>query len=245
MNTQISRPISRRGAIAGVGGLLAAGAVAQIATSSSAGAAGPPRPLGIGSSGYHVEQFQLAMNANGFWCGTVDGQFGELTQQAVYAVQKTHRRARTGKIDLALWDSGLARVRATSRYKLDGIEIDLARQLLMVVRGGIVQVALNTSTGDGSTFRFNGGWARAITPTGTFTIYRKSVQETSTNPWVTAELGTMYKPRYFDSRGFAVHGSTSIPPYPASHGCARVSTRAQNYLLSSGFLNMGVKVRIY
>ena len=236
--------LSRRSLILGAGGAAVA-AGTSLALAESAHAAGPSTPLGIGSSGHHVTQFQLAMNANGFWCGTVDGQFGELTQQAVYAVQKTHGRPRTGKIDLALWDSGLARVRATSRYKLDGIEIDLARQLLMVVRGGIVQVALNTSTGDGSTFRFNGGWARAITPTGTFTIYRKSVQETSTNPWVTAELGTMYKPRYFDSRGFAVHGSTSIPPYPASHGCARLSDPAINYIWWKNLAPIGRTVKVY
>ena len=239
MSTQISRPISRRGAIAGVGGLLAAGAVAQIATSSSAGAAGPPRPLGIGSSGHHVEQFQLAMNANGFWCGTVDGQFGELTQQAVYAVQKTHGRPRTGKIDLALWDSGLARVRARSRYTYTGIEIDKTRQLLLVVSGGYVQVALNTSTGNGSRFYYSGRWYTAVTPSGTYRINRYG-----SNGWDYGALGGLWRPRYFNG-GIAVHGSNFIPPYPDSHGCCRLSTRAQNYLLASGREQMGSYVRVY
>ena len=239
MNTQISRPISRRGAIAGVGGLLAAGAVAQIATSSSAGAAGPPRPLGIGSSGHQVEQFQLAMNANGFWCGTVDGQFGELTQQAVYAVQKTHGRPRTGKIDLALWDSGLARVRARSRYTYTGIEIDKTRQLLLVVSGGYVQVALNTSTGNGSRFNYSGRWYTAVTPSGTYRINRYG-----SNGWDYGALGGLWRPRYFNG-GIAVHGSNFTPPYPDSHGCCRLSTRAQNYLLASGREQMGSYVRVY
>ncbi len=234
--------LSRRSLILGASGsALAAGGA--LAFAAPARAAVPT--LGLGSSGWYVQQFQIALAASGYWLGAVDGQFGELTQQAVWALQKTHRLPRTGKIDQALWDSGLARVRATSTLKQDGIEIDLARQLLLVVKGGIVQLALNTSTGSGERFRYGSGWATAVTPKGTFTVYRKSVQETSTNPWVTAELGTMYKPRYFDSRGYAVHGSTSIPPYPASHGCARVSTRAQNYLLATGRLNMGATVRIF
>ena len=31
----------------------------------------------------------------------------------------------------------------------------------------------------------------------------------------------MYHPSYFSS-GYAVHGSESVPAYPASHGCVRI-----------------------
>jgi lipoprotein-anchoring transpeptidase ErfK/SrfK len=31
-------------------------------------------------------------------------------------------------------------------------------------------------------------------------------------------------------RGYAVHGSTSVPAYPASHGCVRVAVPAMNRL---------------
>lgn len=231
--------ISRRGALLGVGGLLAAGAAAQVAASSSASAAGPATPLGIGSSGWYVEQFQAAMNANGYWCGTVDGQFGELTQQAVYAVQKTHGLARTGKIDAALWNSGLARVRARSRYASTGIEIDKTRQLLLVVASGYVQYAFNTSTGNGERLIYNGRWYTAVTPSGTFRVNRYG-----SNGWDYGALGGLWRPRYFNG-GIAVHGSGFIPPYPDSHGCCRLSTRAQDFLLASGREQMGSYVRVY
>ncbi|HUH07664.1 MAG TPA: L,D-transpeptidase family protein, partial [Egibacteraceae bacterium] len=37
-----------------------------------------------------------------------------------------------------------------------------------------------------------------------------------------ADLGTLYDPMYF-YRGWAIHGSNSVPAYPASHGCVRVT----------------------
>ncbi|WP_240795908.1 L,D-transpeptidase family protein [Yimella sp. RIT 621] len=234
--------LSRRSLVLGAGGGLLAGG-ASLATTESAEAS--TIIMKIGSTGARVLHYQRVLTASGYWLGTPDGSFGLLTQQATYALQKAHGRARTGYVDQALWDSGLPKVRATSRLKLDGIEVDLAKQLLMVVRGGVVQVALNTSTGNGERFRYYNGWATAITPKGTFRVFRKSTTETSTNSWVTGPLGSMYKPRFFTSSGVAIHGSTSIPPYPASHGCCRLSTAAQDHLLGSGYLGIGTDVRIY
>lgn len=34
-------------------------------------------------------------------------------------------------------------------------------------------------------------------------------------------LRTLFDPMYFTG-GYAIHGSPSVPPYPASHGCVRV-----------------------
>ena len=39
----------------------------------------------------------------------------------------------------------------------------------------------------------------------------------------------LWRPRYFNG-GIAVHGSPSIPAYPASHGCARVSNAAMDMI---------------
>jgi lipoprotein-anchoring transpeptidase ErfK/SrfK len=44
-------------------------------------------------------------------------------------------------------------------------------------------------------------------------------------------------------RGYAIHGSTSVPSYPASHGCVRVTLPAMNRLWSS--LRIGMPVHVY
>jgi lipoprotein-anchoring transpeptidase ErfK/SrfK len=54
--------------------------------------------------------------------------------------------------------------------------------------------------------------ATGNTPVGLWHVYRKT-------PGCNA-LG-MYCSLYF-LRGFAIHGYASVPPYPASHGCARL-----------------------
>ena len=53
--------------------------------------------------------------------------------------------------------------------------------------------------------------ATGNTPIGEWHVYRK----VAGFDWV------LYYPSYF-LRGFAVHGYPDVPPYPASHGCARI-----------------------
>jgi lipoprotein-anchoring transpeptidase ErfK/SrfK len=36
-----------------------------------------------------------------------------------------------------------------------------------------------------------------------------------------SRLGALYYPNYLVN-GIAIHGSPSVPPYPASHGCIRI-----------------------
>jgi lipoprotein-anchoring transpeptidase ErfK/SrfK len=109
----------------------------------------------------------------------------------------------------------------------DGAEISLERQLLFLVRGGAVQWVINTSTGT----------SRTPTPPGDFAVQREidGVRH--------APLGDLYRPKYFNG-GVAVHGSPSIPGYPASHGCARVSNAAMDFLWSSGLIEVGTPVRV-
>ena len=89
---------------------------------------------------------------------------------------------------------------------LDHIEVDMSRQLVLVVRDGRVRTIVNTSTA---------GVPGYHTPTGTFRIFRR-VRGIDASP-----LGKLYDPLYF-YRGYAIHGSTNVPPRPASHGCVRV-----------------------
>ena len=129
-----------------------------------------------------------------------DGYFGSEDLEAVYAFQKTERLERTGRVDAALWARLAAAHAPTARYGGDHVEIDKTRQVLFIVRGGKVTLAVPTSTG-----------ATGNTPLGTWHVYRK----VGGFDWV------LYYPSYF-LRGFAVHGYPDVPPYPASHGCARI-----------------------
>ena len=128
----------------------------------------------------------------------------------------------------------LVRPRAT--LSGNGVEIDLERQLLLVVRGGSVRTILNTSTGNREEYTTTSGTrAIAVTPRGSFTVYR------AVDGPVTNSLGQLWRPRFFH-RGYAVHGSPNIPPWPASHGCARLSNAAINMIWDKNLMPIGSTV---
>ena len=107
-------------------------------------------------------------------------------------------------------------MRPQSRIGGTGIEIDKARQLLLVVRGGKVTMILNTSTGSGEQYTSQGSTRIATTPAGTFSTFR-SVNHLDKGP-----LGDLWRPRYFNG-GIAVHGagsSPATPPRTAARGSA-------------------------
>ena len=57
-----------------------------------------------------------------------------------------------------------------------------------------------------------------------------------------APLGTMYDPMYF-YRGFAIHGSPSVPPWPASHGCIRITRADAAWMIAN--VPDGMPVHVY
>ena len=119
------------------------------------------------------------------------------------------------------------------------IEIDLDRQILLVVQDGQTSWVLNTSTGNGEAYAApGGGTAVATTPRGSFAVEREidGLRE--------APLGTLYRPKYFHG-GIAIHGAGQIPAHPASHGCARVTNSAMDLLWSSGVTTLGTPVEVY
>ena len=191
-----------------------------------------------GDRGAAVLALQRRLTALGYWLGTPDGRFGDLTHQAVLALQKADRQRRDGVVGPAT-RRALARgivPRASTRTGR-AVEIDLARQVLLVVRDGKVLMVLNTSTGTGRAYTSpSGRRAVATTPKGTFEV------TWSYDGWRTAELGRLYRPRYFHPRGIAVHGAASVPAYPASHGCARVSVPAMDLLWKRGAMPIGSRV---
>ena len=198
-----------------------------------------PNVIRPGDSGPKVRALQQRLAALGYWLGAVDGDFGPITQQAVFALQKSAGIARDGVVGPDT-ERALARgVRPTATLRGDGVEIDLGRQVLVVVRGGKVVTILNTSTGNGEWYTTTYG-TRAIarTPTGTFTFLRRvdGMDESS--------LGKLWRPIYFTDTGYAVHGSSSVPPWPASHGCVRISNAAIDMVWGQGLMPVGSTIRI-
>jgi peptidoglycan hydrolase-like protein with peptidoglycan-binding domain len=204
----------------------------------------PPDPaadgtLELGESGPAVLALQQRLVDLGYWIGSADGNYGQLTRQAVMAFQKAEGLGRDGVAGPITQGRLAGAQRQASRAGGTGLEIDLERQILMIVQGGQVQWVLNTSTGNNETYTSStGGSAVAATPPGSYTIRREidGVRE--------APLGTLYRPKYFNG-GIAIHGSGSIPAHPASHGCARVTNSAMDMLWSSGVATIGTPVTVY
>jgi hypothetical protein len=155
--------------------------------------------LALGSTGPSVRAVEARL-AELHYAIKRDGIFGSEDLEAVYAFQKVERLDRTGTVDAALWARLLRATVPAARYPGDHVEVDKTRQVLFIVRGGKVTLTVATSTG-----------ATGNTPLGVWHVYRK----VGGFDWV------LYYPSYF-LRGFAVHGYPDVPPYPASHGCARI-----------------------
>jgi hypothetical protein len=194
----------------------------------SGGPTSRPGVLERGDRGPSVVGLQKALDDLGYWLGSPDGTFGDLTSQAVMAFQKVE----------GLTPDGIAGPTTQGRLEVatrpavaagdDRVEIDLSRQVLFVIRDGAVRWTINTSTGrDG-----------LETPPGHFIIERE------VDGLRHAPLGDLYRPKYFH-RGYAVHGSSSVPARPASHGCARVSYAAMDLLWSRGLAVVGSEVWVY
>ncbi|MFH0915886.1 MAG: S-layer homology domain-containing protein [bacterium] len=160
--------------------------------------------------------------------GAVDGVFDSRTAEAVMAFQKVEGLDRTGVASAGIWSRLVTGDRPAARKMAGGdrVEIDLSRQVLFVVADGIVERTVPIASG-------RSGWR---TPTGTFAVERKLPY------WRQSYLGMLYKPAYFRG-GYAIHGSYSVPPYPASHGCVRVSVVTMDVLYP--LLPVGMRVDVY
>lgn len=152
-----------------------------------------------------------------YMVGPEDGNLDRSTEAGLTAFQKVENLPRTGQPDaptLARLDSAQP-PSAKYSFPSDHLEVDIAAQVVKVVRGGRVTETLPTSTGNGKTFQSQGRRSRAVTPNGQYFItYKRS-------GWRRSPLGLLYRPAYFNG-GIAFHGAKSVPTSPASHGCVRL-----------------------
>jgi len=201
----------------------------------------PPIPptVQLGSTGPAVVSLQTQLYALGYWVDTTNGTFDDSTQQAVWALQKAANLGRDGVVGPATWAALEAGVvpqpEPESGYE---IQIDLADDLIMVVNNNHLLWTLNTSTGGGYTYTEDGATDVATTPTGVFNTFR------TVDGLVTDSLGTLWMPRFF-YEGYAIHGDPEVPPYPVSHGCARVSNEAIEWIWAANIDPVGTTVWVY
>jgi hypothetical protein len=194
----------------------------------------------IGDRGPGVVDLQVRLEALGYWTGGANGVFGPLTQQAVYAFQKANHLPRTGAVDFdtrhAFRTARRVLPRSTSGTVID---VDMARKIVMVARHGRADVVFNTSTGTERPYRWEGRTYLADTPVGRFRITHQvdGIRD--------GELGRLYRPKYFHPDGIAFHGYSSVPPYPASHGCVRLTNAATDFIWATGIMPIGADVWVY
>lgn len=233
--------LTRRSLITAAAAGVAAGGL-HIVSAPAAEAVWVHPTLKLGMRGFEVVTLQRRLAALGYWCGGTTGRFGALTQQAVYALQKAAGLTRDGVVGPRTWQKLGAGVRPSVRSTSGTvIEVNKARQLLLVVQSGSLKLTLNTSTGSGQRYwdPASGTYQTAYTPSGWWSIYSRY-----TSGWQQGSLGAMYRPTYWH-RGWAIHGSSSIPPYPASHGCCRLSTAGMDLLYSRGYVPVARRVYVY
>jgi N-acetylmuramoyl-L-alanine amidase len=197
-----------------------------------------PPGLGVGARGPDVAALEQHLNALHYEVGTVDDVFDQNTAYAVTAFQKVTGMNRTGR---ATDDVVAALTSATPPPALvptggaDRVEIDIPRQVLFLYKGGALQKVLTISSGSNERFCSEGYCRKAVTPGGSFGIYRQA------KGWEYGPLGGLYNPQYFNG-GIAIHGATSVPAYPASHGCIRIPMAAAEWFPAQVYMGMAIHV---
>ena len=178
----------------------------------------PPPGLGPGASSPEIQALEQRLSELRYDPGKVDGVFDATTGHAVMAFQKVQGLARSGRATPETM-SALSTARVPDAMLPGGgaqrVEIDLRRQVLFLWQANSLVRILPVSTGTGKRYCVDGSCARAVTPGGSFRVGRKILGLR------VSRLGKLYNPLYFNG-GIAIHGSTSVPGQPASHGCVRI-----------------------
>ncbi|WP_203970887.1 peptidoglycan-binding protein [Planotetraspora silvatica] len=221
-------------------------ALQESMVTSAAAFTAPSKTLKYGAKGAAVKTLQTRLKQLGYVPGKVDGVYGSGTRAAVWAFQKVQGIKPTSTVASKTWNA-LEKPKAPTvlvpKGKPTRVEINLTKQIMVLYRGGKRKLISHISSGSGIPYtewvvwngkrqKFSGN---ARTPTGNYkTTWR-------VKGWHTSYLGSLYNPIFFNG-GIALHGATSVPLYPASHGCVRLPMPVAQIL--PGLLGTGVPVHV-
>jgi lipoprotein-anchoring transpeptidase ErfK/SrfK len=200
-----------------------------VAPTAPAAAPAITSTLDVGASGQQVQMVEQRLDQLHYFVGAVDGTYDDDTSEGVLAFQKTNNLDRTGKVDQATWQAMQTAKDPAPLVPGGGphrVEVDLNRQVLFLYENGALSKIIAVSSGKDST----------PTPTGDFAVYSQ------TQGWETSPLGELYNSQYFTG-GYAIHGSPSVPSYPASHGCVRIPMTAADWFPNHVSIGTPVFVR--
>jgi lipoprotein-anchoring transpeptidase ErfK/SrfK len=181
--------------------------------------------LDPGSSGDVVETFNQLLRKRGYYT-TDNGAYGSHTQRAVMAFRKANGMSRTWNATPGIFQRIAAgKGEFDLRYPNAGrhVEVDLARQVMVLADNGKPQYTFHVSTGTIATPSDQGG----------YTFYRR---EPGFN-----NVGMYYSVYY--NGGEAIHGYPSVPPYPASHGCIRNPIPDSVFIYN--WVELGMRIWVY
>jgi len=183
-----------------------------------------------------IKETERRLAELGYWTGPIDGRLDDGTRAALIAFQKWEGRE-IGKLTIA----ELEAIRNASGPKprdtgYEHVEVDVDRQVLLLVKDDDSVRVLPVSTGNGKDFMDEGQMSIAYTPRGRFVVYDK------TYGWENGQLGSVYYANYITG-GVAIHGYLSVPNQPASHGCIRIPMFAAHAV--SDLLPKGTIVLVY
>jgi len=184
-----------------------------------------------------TKEAERRLSQMGYWTGQVDGVFDAETKSALITFQKWEGRLTTGVLTIEELEAIRLGVMPKPRDAgYEHVEIDLDRQVLLLIDNQDDVRIFPVSSGSGKEFTDDGQTSVAYTPRGRFIVYDKIAG------WETGPIGRMYYPNYI-SGGVAIHGSRNVPVLPESHGCIRIPLFAAREV--SKLLPLGTIVLVY
>jgi Putative peptidoglycan binding domain/L,D-transpeptidase catalytic domain len=200
---------------------------APAARTAAAAPAAAARALQPGMKGSAVKALQRRLAALKYYPGSIDGNFGTSTLEAVWAFYEVQGLKPHNYVSSAM-KRALAHPRAPKVLVKHGganrIEISLSREVLVLYRNNQVQLISHVSSGGHYYYCSpGGGCGYAVTPTGNYhtRVFMRG--------WVHVPLGEMFNPVFFIGTAFAIHGDTDVPLAPVSHGCVRIPMDIANF----------------
>lgn len=203
-------------------------------------------PLSSGSTGDEVVEVQARLTELGFAPGAIDGVFGALTTQAVWAFEKlvelVHPSEATGIVTDHMWQTMQSEIVIQPRRPGEGthVEVYLPQQVAAVFTDDRPVLVMHISSGAALDRNGPPSWCEntaidtddngeplapphwqavcgvSFTPGGTFSVLR------ALTGLHRGSLECMLDPAYINY-GIAIHGASNVPLEPASHGGIRIA----------------------